>query len=298
MPLRAVVRVSMFIIGLLPPATGYRFGRFLALFVWKSFSNWRRTSLRNLELFFGDSLSAEQYAELGLKTAEQLGYHVIDFIYTSRRSGAQTKALLGTVDGAQYYEQALRAGKGAICQGLHLGSWELSCLALKDLDASVVVMVKEQSDPFFTRLQFPLFDKFGVRRLAVSSRTLAEVLQALRNNEVLWLASDQNGGSTGLFISFAGRLASTSPGAAAFAVKTGAAILLTYVIRDAPGKNRIVVEPPLDLSGLPEDKKEAEREVLRRINVAYEAIIRRYPEQWLWGHKRWKTRPPGEAPLY
>jgi Kdo2-lipid IVA lauroyltransferase/acyltransferase len=297
-PLRGLTRLALFCIGLLPPRLGYRFGRGLALSVWALFPGWRRTTLRNIELFFGDALDASQRQALGRQAAEQFGYHIIDFVFTTRRSGEQTTQLLGAVQGLEHYQTALAAGGGAIMLGLHLGSWELSCLALKDIEARVLVLVKEQRDPFFSRLQLPLFEKFGVRRLPVTRRALAEVVQALRGNEVLWLAADQNGGSTGVFVPFCGRLASTAPGAAAFALKTGAPLLLTYVVRQSPGVSQIHVEPPLDVSGLPEDRKAAELELLRRINVAYERVIRDYPAQWLWGHKRWKTRPPGEAPLY
>jgi KDO2-lipid IV(A) lauroyltransferase len=118
----------------------------------------------------------------------------------------------------------------------------------------------------------------------------------LRQNKVLGLLADQNGGMDGAFVPFFGTLASTVRGPAALHVKLGAPMLLVVAKRLKPFRFRqIVREVKYDAA---HDDPDAEMKVLAAMNDAYEQIIREDPSQWLWIHTRWRTRPPGEPPLY
>ncbi len=118
-------------------------------------------------------------------------------------------------------------------------------------------------------------------------------LRALRSNELLGILLDQNAGEDGVFVDFFGHLASTAPGAAAFALKTGAAVLPTFGRRDSDNRHTVEVGEPVPLV----NTGQRDRDILEntaRYTKIIEDRVRANPEQWFWLHKRWKARPPGE----
>jgi Kdo2-lipid IVA lauroyltransferase/acyltransferase len=126
-----------------------------------------------------------------------------------------------------------------------------------------------------------------------------EILNALRHNEAVGILFDQNTTrSEGVFAEFFGVPAATTPSIALFALRTGAAVVPGFLIWDETlGKHRLRLDPPVELI----DTGDLDHDVLentRAFNRILEGYIRKYPDQWLWIHRRWKTRPEGEASLY
>lgn len=298
--------ITWIVIGLariLPEHTTYRLGRSLALLTWNCFPRWRRTSQRNLELFYESMPEAQrptpaEMRAIARQAAVNLGYHTMEFIRMGRLPVAQALQMVVEEQGIEHYFDALKLGRGVIGLAMHYGNWEMSGCYLSQRVKPVHAVGKEQRDDFFTRIVFPWRTKYGVRNIYAGDKVNSAILRALKDNHILGLLADQNGGQRGTFAPFCGRLASTVQGPAALALKTGAPILLTLCVRLGPGRLRFVVKPPLDVSNLPEDKQQALLELMARMNATYEAVIREDPTQWLWGHKRWKTRPPGEPGLY
>jgi len=297
-PLHLLARVVIALVRLLPEKAGYSVGRCLALTGWWCFPRWRRTASRNLELFFGGALSASERRSIGRQAAIHLGHYCIEFFRMGFLPVEKALAMVVEEEGMDHLRTALKLGRGAVALGMHYGNWDLSGAYLTSRGCPVHAVGKEQRDEFFTRLAFPTRARFGMRNIYTGDKVNSAVLRALKQNAVLGLLADQNGGSTGTFAPFCGIPASTVAGPAALALKTGAPIMLVHTRRIAPGRHRLVVKPPLDMSGLPQEKGEAVTALLARVNAAYEQVIREDPTQWLWGHKRWKTRPPGEPPLY
>ncbi|MCJ7752738.1 MAG: lysophospholipid acyltransferase family protein, partial [Armatimonadetes bacterium] len=118
-------------------------------------------------------------------------------------------------------------------------------------------------------------------------------LRALRNNELLGILLDQNAGDDGVFVDFFGHLASTASGAAAFALKTGAAVLPTFGVRKPDGTHAVEVSEPVPLVNTGDRERDI-RENTARYTKIIEDQIRTHPEQWFWLHKRWKARPHEE----
>jgi Kdo2-lipid IVA lauroyltransferase/acyltransferase len=286
-----------------PESASYNLGRALALLVYTCFPPWRRISLRNLQLFYQHTPgpqhpSLKQMRHIARDAAISFGYNTIEFIRVGQIPAEQALKMIVETDGVEHYRAALKLGRGVIGLAMHYGNWALGGCYLAQHVKPVYSVNKKQRDSYFTRTVCAWRAKFGVHNITTGARVNSFILRALKDNSILELLADQNGGRRGVFVSFCGIQASTVQGPAALALKTGAPLLLTLCIRLSPGRLRLVVKPPLDISGLPEDKQAAQLEVMRRINSAYEAAIREDPTQWLWGHKRWKTRPPGEAGLY
>ncbi|HTO11410.1 MAG TPA: lysophospholipid acyltransferase family protein, partial [Candidatus Binatia bacterium] len=124
---------------------------------------------------------------------------------------------------------------------------------------------------------------------------LRPVLEALRRGGLVGILLDQNAARReGVFVPFFGRAASTSRSLALLSVRTGAPVLPIFIRREAPGRHRVVVEPPLPRPAA-NDPEQAVVELTARCTQAIEAAIRSTPEQWLWPHDRWRTRPPAGA---
>jgi Kdo2-lipid IVA lauroyltransferase/acyltransferase len=126
-----------------------------------------------------------------------------------------------------------------------------------------------------------------------------EIIKALRNNETVGILFDQNTTrSEGVFTDFFGIPAATTTAVATFALRTGAAVVPGFLIWDETiRKHRLRFDPPLELihTGNPTDDI---LENTKLFNAVLEGYVRKYPDQWLWIHRRWKTRPEGQPSLY
>jgi Kdo2-lipid IVA lauroyltransferase/acyltransferase len=195
-------------------------------------------------------------------------------------------------EGFEHFEKAKAAGKGVLFATLHLGAWELSAFSHALMAEPMHVVVRP--------LDNPLLDAFVTRRRTASGNVILgkkeatrELLRALHANKAVGILVDQNVGlDEGIFVDFFGRKACVSPTFAKIAARTGATVIPGYAVW-SPEERKYVLrfDEPVGITGnLLIDTQ--------RVQAALERAIRRHPDQWLWIHRRWKTRPPGEEPLY
>ena len=298
LPVRLLALALIGLVRILPASAAYALGSGLSSLAWRLFKRWRSTADQNLQFLFDGQLTHQERAQIGRESARHLGWYIIEFMRMGFVPIEQGLAMVTEVEGEAHLAEALRLEKGVIGLAMHYGNWDLSGAYLTQKIRQLYAVGKPQQDEFFTNIAFPWRARYGIKNIMSGNRLNSAILRALRENCILGLLSDQNGGSTGIFAPFAGIPASTVPGPAALAIKTGAPLLVIYTYRLGPGRHRLVIKPPLDTSNLPADKETAMVELLTRINAAYVDVIREDPSQWLLGHKRWKTRPAGEAWLY
>lgn len=292
---RGITRLIIFLARFLPPGATLPLVRLLTALAWRIHPRLRKTSLRNLELAFGDELDRKQRERLALRSAHQIALTALEFIYFIHWPQERVRCLVKEVEGWDLLEDALKQGKGLLGLAMHFGNWELSGAYLALSDVALAAVGKEQRDDFFTELAFLTRQKLGIENIA-SGKMGSAMLRALHENKVLGLLSDQNGGEDGAFVPFFGLSASTVRGPAVLHLKFQTPMLLIVAKRLKPFSFRLIVRPvECTVSGKDE---QAEKEVLTAMNRLYEDMIREAPEQWLWMHRRWKTRPPGEEPLY
>jgi KDO2-lipid IV(A) lauroyltransferase len=201
-------------------------------------------------------------------------------------------------EGAEHYEDALRSGKGVIFLTAHFGAWELSCFAHALAGHPMKFIVRQLDNPRVDALVQ------GYRMLSgnrpIDKRNAArEVLRTLRDNGTVGILADQNATrEEGVFAEFFGIPAATTPSIAMFAMRTGAAVIPGFLIWDRGArKHRLRFDAPVALVQTG-DFAEDVVENTRRFNAVVEGYVRRYPDQWLWIHRRWKTRPEGDSPIY
>ena len=180
----------------------------------------------------------------------------------------------------------------------HFGAWELSSFAHAVYGYPLRFVVRPIDNPRVERLISTYRTRSG--NIPIERRSAArDILKALRQNEAVGILFDQNTTrSEGIFAEFFGIPAATTPALALFALRTGAAVVPGFLIWDTSlGKHRLRLDPPVQLI----DTGNLDHDVLENtkiFNKILEGYIRAYPDQWLWIHRRWKTRPQGEASLY
>jgi KDO2-lipid IV(A) lauroyltransferase len=125
------------------------------------------------------------------------------------------------------------------------------------------------------------------------SETLKRILQALKKNEIVLLITDENKRHGGVFVDFFDRPASTASGPAVIHLRTGADLLPMFLIRNHNNTHDFIIEPALTVSDKDGQKASAE-EITQLITNKIEEYVRKYPAQWMWTQRRWKTRPPEE----
>jgi KDO2-lipid IV(A) lauroyltransferase len=195
-------------------------------------------------------------------------------------------------EGAEHFAAALRRGHGVLFATAHLGNWELSAYAHALITGPMQVVVRP--------LDNPLLDALVERRRALSgNRIIAKreyaraIFKALAANQAVGVLIDQNVSlEAGSFVEFFGIPASAGTGFARIAARAGAAVIPGFALW-SESERRYVLRfyPPIALTG------DAARDT-QALQSQLESVIRQYPDQWLWIHRRWKTRPPGEASLY
>jgi Kdo2-lipid IVA lauroyltransferase/acyltransferase len=196
------------------------------------------------------------------------------------------------VAGLEALRAAVAQGRGVVAMTGHIGNWELAAAMLAVRGIAIDVVAQRQRNPYFDRSVNAARERLGMQVIE-RGRATREALRSLRQGRVVAFVADQNAGATGVFVPFFGRLASTHRGAALMALRTGAPVFMGAAVRLGDGRYRMEAhEIEVDRSG-PQD--EAVERVIAAFTARLEAVVRAYPEQYLWHHRRWKTRPPAEA---
>lgn len=196
------------------------------------------------------------------------------------------------LEGFEHVEAARQRGRGILFATAHLGNWELSAFAYALLVEPMHVVVRP--------LDNPRIDALVERRRTLSGNRLIQkkefargILKALAANQAVGILADQNSTpDEGVFVDFFGVPACASTGLARLAAHSQAAVIPGFALwSDEERRYVLRFYPPVEITGdLQEDTQ--------RIQSEIESVIRRYPDQWLWIHRRWKTRPPGQPELY
>ena len=212
-----------------------------------------------------------------------------------RYVGGKETEMAGLFDvrNLEQVEVAHARGKGVLILLAHLDNYPLLALQVPRLfNYPLSVVVKELKNKPLNDLWFGMQSRAGITGIPGHNAYRACV-RALRKNELVGFMLDQNRPrGQGVFVDFFGKLASTTPGLALMSMQTGAPIVPVFIRRTPAGRHLITVLP------LIEPPPDREEETIRVHTAAYTKLIedeiRRYPEQWLWFHKRWKSRPADE----
>jgi len=196
------------------------------------------------------------------------------------------------------YRRAKAEGRGVIMPTAHIGNWEILLSGFALQYEPIYFVARELDNPLIEEMFAKNRERFGSRQF-LKSDSAKGMLKALKAGESVGVLPDVNvHPKEGVFVPFFGVPACTTSGIARLAIQTNALIFPMFAIWDAAALKYIVRNgQPIE----PTNTGDRESDVLETtaaFTLEIEKIIRRFPEQWLWIHKRWKTRPPGEPPLY
>ena len=218
---------------------------------------------------------------------QHLGKTVVEFMQFPRLDTQKIRRYV-TFEGVAHVEQALAEGNGAIILTGHFGNWELLAASISATIAPLTPIVRELRSPRLNALVSHYREKAGYATIDRDTG-IRQALQCLRRNELLGIVADVDTSVSGVFVDFFGRRAYTPYSPVAIALKTGAAILPAFIIRQPDGSHRAIIEPPLTLKRT--NTKEKDLVVnTQKFTKIIEAYIRQYPAQWIWMHRRWKTQ--------
>ncbi len=258
------VRLLALFIGVLPRPLARAFGISVGMLVYALHFRLRRVGMRNLDLAFPAGTPKE-------KTRKEKNKN---------------------------FSEAQARGKGVVFLTAHLGGWEVSSFAHSLYGHPMNIVIRPLDNPYVDAL----VDRY---RTLHGNRTFPKqdfargLLTALRSGETVGILMDTNmTPPQGAFVDFFGVLACTATGLARVALHTDAAVLPAFGVWDKHlGKYKICFEPALKLVRSGDDEADAVANTALFTQVI-EGYVAKYPEQWLWVHRRWKTRPPGEVAIY
>ncbi len=256
----------------------------------------RRVGTRNLALALPE-LSSKTRKKILRGVYRSLGWQLVEFCRMTRYTPGNTRAWLRT-EGLERYRAAQARGQGVLVITGHLGAWELSSFYHSMMGHPMGMVIR--------RLDNRRLDEFvnGIRCLHGNYVLHKDdfgrgLLQAMHAGGTVGILMDTNmTPPQGVFVEFFGMQACTATGLAHVARKTGAAVLPGFMVWE-PAERRYVLHfgPEIEIPHT-DDVGADIVEGTRRCTAVIEAWIRRYPDQWLWIHRRWKTRPAGEAGIY
>lgn len=249
----------------------------------------RKVAIQNLHIAFGQEKSEEEMRSIAKKNFQNLGMMAVEFF---RIPGMDLETYQKKVEteGVDEALKVLEKNRGALLLLGHFGNWELMALMSKVIQKNILVIAKPiKNNPWLERWFIESREGIGLEVIPPKNATL-KVIHALSQNKVVGILFDQRGRrSKGIWVDFFGRKVPTTPGLAVMALKSGAPVLPVFMIRNGFQKHRLIVKKPLDLIHTGNFNKDIEANT-QLFNDTLESIIREYPDQWLWIHRRWERK--------
>jgi KDO2-lipid IV(A) lauroyltransferase len=249
----------------------------------------RKVALQNLHVAFGQEKSEGEINTIAKRSFQNLGMVAIEFF---RIPGMDTETFKKKVsfEGLDQALKILEKRKGALLLIGHLGNWELMGLMSKVIGNPIMVIAKPvKKNRRVNRLITEIRKEAGLEVIP-PEKASRKVIKALSQNRVVGILIDQRAKrSEGVWADFFGRKAPTTPGLAVLAMKTKAPVMPVFMIRDGFQKHRLLIKEPLELVETGNIKKDVEANT-QLFNHTLESMIRQYPDQWFWVHRRWERK--------
>ncbi|HEY5972910.1 MAG TPA: lipid A biosynthesis lauroyl acyltransferase [Pseudoxanthomonas sp.] len=265
-------------------------GRALTWLLWPAMGKRRRYARINIALCFPqlDDAQRERLLRGNLRATVTGALELIRAWYAP----ASALANLAEVEGLEHLRAATAAGRGVLLFGGHFTHSELAARLLQEIAAQPVHVVVRRNNH---RCLEAMFDRARRSRFAgtIAKKDVRGLLRVLSNGGVVAYSADQNFTYQNAFVPFFGIPAATLTATPELAQRGKAAVLPFWFHRGEDGRYRLRIEP--QWSGWPSGDPAADA---ARYMAELEKVVRQNPEQYLWVHRRFKTRPPGEAGVY
>jgi KDO2-lipid IV(A) lauroyltransferase len=289
----AALRLFAFVLYMFPLEWNLRTARLIGRAWWHVLPRHRDRARAHLRLAYGDTLAPAEVDRIALRSMQHLVMLAFEMLFAPRLIDEWTWARYVRPVGIQQALDVMLRGRGALLLTGHFGSWELAGYLLAMYGFDVVAIMRPLDNVYINRLVVSTRRKRGLRLLDKKGAT-AEAEAVLDAGGVLGFIADQNAGRKGMFVDFFGVQASTYKSIGLLAMAQQVPIIVGYARRVG---DRFLYEVGVQRIIRPEewtDRDDPLRWITQEYTAAIEAIVRADPDQYLWIHRRWKSRPRSE----
>lgn len=286
------LEIFLSLLGRIPRKWAIHLGNVLGKLWYFADKRHRNIALSNLNSAYGHEKSPAEIEKLARQVFQNIAQIPLEICW-SLRLGVNDFLPYCDVKGYANLKVALEKGKGVLFFSAHIGNWELLSFSFGRFGFPVSGIYRPIKSEPINMLIYNYRTRFGAK-LIPKKHSMRNILKCLGNNECVGMLMDQDpGSSAGVFADFFGITAGTNKGLAQLALKTGAPVIPAFVIRN--GLNYQIEfgkEVPLIKTG------ERNKDIMantQQYNEIIEGVVRRYPEQWFWVHRRWKNRPTSDV---
>lgn len=249
----------------------------------------RKVALDNLQIAFGDAKSKAEIQKIAKDSFTLMSKGAVELLFLMDRPALLRKRV--ELIGKKYLDEALARDKGVILVSAHFGNFPLLMAKLSLEGYKVAGIMRQMRDTRVEKKFLAKRTKLGIKTIYFLPRTTCvnSTIFSLRGNEIVFIPMDQNFGTGGVFVDFFGRKAATATGPVVLAQRTKAALLPCFIVRQPDDSHRIIFEPQLELT----EGKDAEETIsinIQRLTNIIESYIKKYPAEWGWVHRRWKSK--------
>jgi KDO2-lipid IV(A) lauroyltransferase len=282
------LRTAVALLERLPWRRALGFGAWLGALGYRPIGIRRRVVERQIAAAFPE-LGADAVRRIARGAYEHLGRTTIEVALLPGLGPAGVLDLFEGVDGWEHVERAMVERKGILFVTGHLGNWELAGSYVAARGVPLDAVVRRQTNPMFDRWLNETRARIGMT-VVPDNEAVRRIPRSLRQGRAIALVADQGvKGLASTFVPFFGRPAKTPRGPAVFALRFDAPILFATALRQPGGKYRFYIEPvPLVRTG---DIEHDVDETVAAYTRVIEGFVRRFPEQYLWQHRRWRRQP-------
>lgn len=281
------LHIGSLIIKAIPGQLLYKVAGVLARLSYRLMAKQRRIALESLRIAFSGKKSPAQIEQIAKNCFISMAKSGIEVAFLIDRPELLKKHI--HFENVHYLQEALSQKKGVILVSAHFGNFPLLLAKISLEGYSIAGIMRTMRDrraeEFFLEKRKRL--KIKVIYSQPRKACVEQSIQALRNNEVLFILLDQHFGSGGVMVDFFGKKAQTATGPVVLAQRTGATILPCFMVRQKDDTSKLIFEPPFVLEERPTDEETVFSNI-QRLTALIETYIRRYPAEWGWIHRRWK----------
>jgi KDO2-lipid IV(A) lauroyltransferase len=287
----ALVCLLIGLLRILPLRLGVWVGSLLGKIHYLVDSRHRRLTITHLQLAFGGTKTLSELKQIAWDSYQSQGMSLAESIYLPRMGLSKIQEWV-SVDGLSYYAEAVKKGKGVIILTAHLGNWEIIPKAFWAHSFRIHGTVRPLDNPYLNKMAQRWREQNGMGVINKGEDT-NRILKLLREGEAVGFLLDQNTHEeSAVFVDFFGHEAGTNKGVAILALRSGAAVVPVFMRREAEG-HRMIIEEPLKLIKTGSNKGNIWA-ATALFTKTIESHVRQNPEQWLWIHRRWKTKKTKE----
>lgn len=286
-----LAKIGLFIVSLVPIKVSLAAGGLFGRAGFRYLKKYREIALSNLDMALGED--PQRNRQIAEKMFVNFVKNGVEWAKLLSMGPREVKKMISGVYGREHLDEVMANGKGALVMGFHFGNWEMLGIGLRTLGYPGALVARRLYFEGYERIISRMRARFDAR-VIYRDESPRKMLAELKKGNVLGIVPDQDVDSIeGTFVEFFGMPAHTPTAPVKMASAAGTAIVPIFIVRNADDTHKLLIEKPILVPEKIKDEREINR-YTREWTRILEARVREYPDQWVWVHKRWKTKVPGK----